>query len=293
MSNHRAKKYIVTLIAIIANYCSIAQSLTDSLLGIYEDSLCRYFDMQNSKYTFDDKRQLNDSIEPLLQTILSDANSYGYPFERLSRKISITSAPDGKFRIFDWDIASPNGTHTYFALMQIRTKTDISILQLIDKSDSIADAERRSLDKDNWFGALYYNIVLTKIGKKCYYTLLGWDGNDLFTDRKVIDIISFDNDEPTFGLPMFYANPKDPKEVKHRVLFEYSYKCSITLTYNPKLNMIVFDHLSPVANRYEGMREYYGADFSYDGFSFENGKWQIKEDLDARNPKPLKKKQVQ
>jgi hypothetical protein len=47
--------------------------------------------------------------------------------------------------------------------------------------------------------------------------------------------------------------------------------------------MIVFDHLSPANESYTGNYQYYGPDLSFDALRFENGIWELKENIDVRN----------
>ena len=57
----------------------------------------------------------------------------------------------------------------------------------------------------------------------------------------------------------------------------------MSLKYNNELKMIVFDHLSPFESRYQGVYQFYGPDFSYDGLEFNKGIWRLISDVDARN----------
>ena len=57
------------------------------------------------------------------------------------------------------------------------------------------------------------------------------------------------------------------------------------LRWEKKKKMIVFDHLSPAAIRYNGIYEFYGPDFSVDGYKFKKGKWRYFNDIDVRNPR--------
>ena len=137
--------------------------------------------------------------------------------------------------------------------------------------------------------ALYYQTVVKKAGKSVYYALLGIDLNDLFTCKRVIDVLYFDEQGmPHFGAPIF----DNGKKKFSRVVFEYSAKATMTMRYNPESDMIVFDHLSPSEPQYSNDFRYYGPDFSYDGFKFEKGRWFLYSDLDMRNgerPKPKQK----
>jgi len=67
-----------------------------------------------------------------------------------------------------------------------------------------------------------------------------------------------------------------------------------------KADMIVFDRLSPIDTRtskyaanLEGQYQFYVPESNvFDGFIFDNGKWQFVKDIDARNPKPKNKKKT-
>jgi len=52
-----------------------------------------------------------------------------------------------------------------------------------------------------------------------------------------------------------------------------------------KKNLIIFDHLSPTSPQLEGMYDFYVPDGSYDGFTWEKGKWIYIKDIDARSGK--------
>jgi len=64
--------------------------------------------------------------------------------------------------------------------------------------------------------------------------------------------------------------------------------------------MIIFDRLSPIDPRtskysanLEGQFQFYVPESNiYDAFIFENGRWNFVKDVDARNPKPEKKKKL-
>ena len=99
-----------------------------------------------------------------------------------------------------------------------------------------------------------------------------------------IEVLYFINDELKFGYPLF----KSKTQVANRVIFEYSSKVVMTLKYDETSDQIVFDHLSPSQPTLSGHYEFYGPDFSYDAFRFENNSWFYKAAIDIKNPKPKK-----
>jgi hypothetical protein len=156
----------------------------------------------------------------------------------------------------------------------------LQLYPLLDKSSEIKNPENAITDNKKWFGMLYHRIIHTKVKSKDYYTLLGWDGNDKFTQKKIIDVITFDKTGvPHFGADIFNYQKKFPK----RVIFEYSATCSMSLKYSTKKDSIVFGHLAPLKPQFEGQYQYYCSDMSFDGFGFKKGKWNYGKDLNAVN----------
>jgi hypothetical protein len=115
---------------------------------------------------------------------------------------------------------------------------------------------------------------------KTYYVLLGWKGNTVKSTKKVIDVLSFNNDAgPVFGMPVFDGNGK----TRNRVVFEYARQVSMLLRYVPEQNLIVFDHLAPPDAKEKNKPETFGPDLTYDGYKLKNGRWVYVEQLDMRN----------
>lgn len=232
-----------------------------------------------------------DSINYLfinyLRETLSDERTFSLAFDSLPH-IGVLMAPNAKFRMFNWNIQYSNGTYKYFGFIQNYNEKGAYVLtELTDRSGEISDPEMAQLAPENWFGALYYEIVLFKDGDSDYYALLGWDGNDDFSKKKIIEIMYFNkNGVPKFGKAVFKMDNKRCK----RLIFEYSYLANMMLTYNRNLKMIVFDHLAPPKPSLTGNFKFYGPDFTHDGLEFINGKWVLVSNLDVRNQKIKKEK---
>lgn len=226
--------------------------------------------------------------------------NFNYAFDSLNKDIGILVSPDKKFRIVHWNIARADGTFDYSGYIQSwhttvvksgsfkkNRRESIRTYQLIDKSAEIKNPDNAILDPGKWYGALYNKIIITKTKSKTYYTLLGWDGNDKFSQKKIIDVITFDyNGMPHFGADIFNFDKKYPK----RVIFEYSATCSMSLKYSAKKDSIVFGHLAPTSPQLTGQFQYYCCDMSYDGFGFKKGKWNYGADVKAVNEKDEKDK---
>jgi hypothetical protein len=59
----------------------------------------------------------------------------------------------------------------------------------------------------------------------------------------------------------------------------------MSLRYEEDRKRIVFDHLSPPDASLKGQTQYYGPDLSYDAYYWKKGRWQLRENIDARNRK--------
>jgi hypothetical protein len=254
-------------------------------------------------YSSKGEGQLKHNEELLLkfERILNEPQSFeNYDFDSLKNDLSILRSPDNKFRIIHWHVEKSDGTFEYFGFLQSihtevkktgflrksRTKT-IQLYPLIDKSSEIKNPENAITDNKKWFGMRYYKIIHNKTKSRNYYTLLGWDGNDKFSQKKIIDVLTFDNaGVPHFGADIFNYQKKYPK----RVIFEYSATCSMPLKYSTKKDSIVFGHLAPIKPQFEGQYQYYCNDLSFDGFGFKKGKWNYGTDLNAVNEKDEKDK---
>lgn len=131
-------------------------------------------------------------------------------------------------------------------------------------------------------GALYYSVIEKTFQGKTYYLLLGFDFNSIFSSKRLIEVLTFGADfEPVFGSYVF----KVDNDFIARVVFEFSARAAMTLRYIPDIETIVFDHLSPYRPDFTGNFQFYGPDFSFDGFKFDKGYWVYVRNLDLRNTK--------
>ncbi len=208
-------------------------------------------------------------------------NSFDYPFDSVKKYISIITPPDKKFRIFTWslkygkDSLVTADSFVFYGAIQMNNKERLELYGLYDNSAKIGKAEYRDLTNRSWYGALYYQMAVTKYKRKKYYTLLGWDGHNIGSNRKVIDVLWFDErGKPRFGAPIF--DMADKKKPKYRVVFEFRNDAVMTLRYIKKKKLIAFEHLIPPSPNGVGMYTQYLPDGSYDYFKFKKGKWHKK-----------------
>jgi len=245
-----------------------------------EDTLYLKFELLAQANNDLQKETLCSEISLLFRKVLENDSSFDYRFRSL-KHVGILYSPDLKFRIIQWNLPYRDGTHKYFSFIQYqKSKRKTILIELHDKSDKIDKPEFKKLTNENWYGALYYKIIHNKYKGNEYYTLLGADLNDLFTKKKIVEILTFDKKgNPEFGALVF----KNRNQAFTRIIFEYNVQANMVLTYDKDKEMIIYDHLSPSRPSLVGRFEFYGPDFSYDGMKFERGVWNNYPDLDVRN----------
>lgn len=210
------------------------------------------------------KDSANQALRECLRTQLSKKAAFSYSFDNV-KSLSILTSSDSAFRMFNWNIPYSNGSYSFECYFLQKGQKPFLLDNSID-----------SLHSENWIPALYYSVVTKPTKFQTYYTLLGWKGNNRLTTKKIIEVLWFKSDgKVQFGAPIFQTKG----EKKSRIVFEYSAQHSMKLNYNPNLDRIEFDHLSPPRQSLTGIYEYYSPDLSYDAFKWENEKWILKEDL--------------
>lgn len=281
------RKGILFLFFILVGQSGVfSQEIATDNLQTLEDSINIYLTKIFISKDDAEKEALNEKMIVFFREALQNKESFDHPFSTL-KYVGKMMSDDEKVRIYNWNLAFKNGTYQYFAFIQVKNKKELKVFQLIDKSNQIIQPEKASLDYKNWYGCLYYQIIEKKDGSKKYYNLIGWDGNNDFTNKKIIDVLYFTSKgEPRFGANLFKIEKKRMK----RVIFEYSKRATMALRYDDRYKMIIYDHLSPSKANYKGMYQYYGPDFTHDALTFKKGKWQYLPNIDVTNPKSDRKR---
>ncbi len=271
--------------------------------------------LMQDMYSFkaDNERFLaNEKFISELEDALSMEKSFFYAFEKLN-KISILTSKDKQFRIITWSLQDDNGSFENYGFIQSKNNQTLEYetYRLFDKGEDLPEIENVKLSDSTWLGAVYYELIENKYDNKTYYILLGKDGNDIYSRKRVIEPISFkqNSGRPIFGQNVFYKQKE-----RMRYVFEYSTDASFTLGYDVqyydivsnqkakstifhkaqpfekqpnqtlKEKMIFFDDLEPIIGGMEGFFQYYVPSGEVIGLYFEKGKWkQIKYNILPRN----------
>lgn len=276
-------KKIILFLFIVTLNCTIAFS--QSKLAVYEDSLKRLGTIITNDTIELNRVEANYKFVKTLVSALKEKYSYNYPFNELKDFISQKRSEDSKFRIFTWFVQNHDGTYRYYGAMQMNNHKELELYPLIDNSQNLRLATNLSdttLQTNQWWGSVYYQVISLNSLKNPYYILLGWKGIDLKSNSKVIETLYFKDGKPVFGTPVLESSPKTNLFAK-RAIFNYTKDASMLLRYAKDDQLIVFDHLVPPNDKVIGMKELYAPDLSYDGYKLKSGKWYLQENLKLKN----------
>ena len=255
----------------------------------------------------DNERYLaSEEAVQLLAEALDEEDSEEWKWS-LPQYVSVLTSPDKLFRIFTWAVVRDNGEFECFGAVQFYNEKEevYEHLLLNDKSEEIMNREESVLAADQWLGAVYQDLIQTTASSHTYYTLLGWNGVDNLTERKIIEPVYIRNGVPQFGAPLFRRMRN-----QRRVVLEYSNDAVVNLRYETqtveeverkrekvkgtnryqtveikkehKETMIIFDEVEPQIPGMEGLFQYYVPSGTELAYAFVDGKWELRNGAQGR-----------
>jgi hypothetical protein len=218
------------------------------------------------------RQDANDRFIPKLVQALKTPHSFYFKFDSLTT-ISIQYPADSTFRIFTWGLELETSFYHHYGAIQMRTEQgELKLFPLFDDSDYMNNTDTVAGNK-NWYGCLYYKVLHRRYFNKDYYTLFGWDPNNVRSQKKLLDMLTFKEGQPVFGGPYFsFAEDTIPKKTRNRFILEFKKDATISLSYNPEMDMIVYDHLISESNQ-PSKPSTLVPDLDYEGFKWKAGKW--------------------
>ncbi len=221
----------------------------------------------------EDRFKADSQFTKMFVRALKINNSFYFPFDSLVT-ISKLSPKDSSFKIFTWQlVVSDDVVRQHGAIQMRKADGSLKLFPLIDKTNAIKDIADTITNNFGWIGAVYYKIIEKKAFGKDYYTLLGYDENNLNSNRKIIEVLTFKNGEPVFGGSFFsFQDNSLKKQSFARYIMEYKKNASPRLTYDPDMDMIIYEHL--ISETGEPNKKYtYIPDGDYEGLKWKDGKW--------------------
>jgi hypothetical protein len=265
-------KIILLLISILSIGNSFAQSISSEnrkALEKKQDSLKTYALKIIQGRTTEDRFTADSQFTKMFVRALKIKGSFHYPFDSLIT-ISKLSPTDSSFKIFTWQLVINDNLVRQHGAIQMKTPDgSLKLFPLIDRTSMINDPEDTITNNFGWVGAVYYKLIEKKAFGKNFYTLLGYDENNLNSNKKIIEILTFKNNEPVFGGSNFSFQGK--KSVA-RYIMEYKKDASPRLTFDEDQDMIIYEHL--ISETGEINKKYtYIPDGDYEGLKWIDGKW--------------------
>jgi hypothetical protein len=265
----------------------------------YERQMSALLRQVESAPTDNERYLASEEVVDLLSKALQEEESERWKWN-LPEYASVLTAPDGKFRIFTWAVIRDNGEFECFGAVQFynEKEEEFEYRLLQDKSDELMNREESTLTPDNWLGAVYQELIQNEASGRTYYTLLGWNGVDNITERKIIEPVWIRNGEPQFGAPLFRRMRN-----QRRIVLEYANEAMVNLRYETqyvqqvdqkrekikgtnryrtvekvkekKEKMIIFDEVEPQIEGMEGLYQYYVPSGVEVAYAFVDGKWEL------------------
>lgn len=242
-------KNIAFIFFLFFSITSLQAQNFDSLITVINDLRIKTLEAESDR----DKLVLNDSVVDAVTQLLDDPNTLelSFPLEFMGNIVG----PDNNFRMLNWNIVLADDRYEYYAVIQKRTKKgEVETTVLTDKSSEYPkeEVEKLNMFSDNWYGAIYYDIMPVKIKKQEYYLLLGWDGFGPSTTRKVLEVMYFDKDnEVHFGAEIF------PNLLyQKRIIWEFKGDASMTLFVEDETT-VVFSKVEPLNPALKGVYTFY------------------------------------
>jgi hypothetical protein len=220
-----------------------------------------------------------ERIQEIMPEALAISGSMEYPWSKLNR-IGVIPSGDDKMKFFTWHVMDDLDHYRYFGYIQVGLKKgQVSVYELVDNHKEQRNVQKLQQSTENWYGKLYYKVIIRKYKRKFFYTVLGMDFNNRRSTIKTIEAVTLQRHKPQFVRELFF----DGRDLVDRMVLEYSSQVAMSVRYDPGVQMITLDHLVPFHPIYNGNYEFYGPEGSYDGFEFDAGTWIFREDIDARN----------
>ena len=258
---------------LLACFAQRIKKSDEKFLQQKEDSLKIYARSLIQDVNAENRFKADSLFTKMFVRTLKANNSFYYPFDSLET-ISKLYPPDSSFRIFTWQMVISDYVVRQHGAIQMRTGDgSLKLFPLLDKSNVINDLADTVADNKAWVGAVYYRIIQTKNSDQNYYTLLGYDENNIRSNRKIIEVLRFNNNGPEFG-GRYFTFDKDSAKLPAigRYIMEYKKSAGARLTYDENLGMIVFEHLESESNE-PNKKWTLIPDGDYEGFKWANGKW--------------------
>jgi hypothetical protein len=243
------------------------------------DELESLFDRLTGNYNDAARLRINDSIRTIMADYAKSDSVFNHKFTNLRYMGQIIS-PDSLIKIITWNLVLENEPGRYYCYFIRKQEGKENLVYDIsthyNEKPVLTDT---TYTRSDWYGALYYEIRPYVIDAEHCWVLLGIDYGNAEISRKIVDVLSFRTDGSiVFGKKWFLSGEKK----SYREVFEYASNAMMSLRFRSD-SSIVFDHLVPFSASHKDDRQFYGPDYSFDAYNFEDGIWKLVINVDVRN----------
>ncbi|HLV41319.1 MAG TPA: hypothetical protein VKY37_03480 [Brumimicrobium sp.] len=273
-------RYIIYFIVFFSLSFQVFGQKNDAQLREKEEELSQLLNSLRATKGDEKLDEINDKFKTKLEKALNMDGAFDFPFASLNTIGKIYSN-DKLVRVITWNVQYEDLMHNYysFILKKDERRNRVDVIELKREKQHFGMIQEETVNNENWYGALYYDIIDVQRRNKTYYTLLGYDANDQRSSIKLIDVLYFTGRIPNFGYPIFEVARGKAK----RVVFEHSNNATMSLRYDKERDKIIFDHLTPESPGLKEFREFYVPDMSYDAYDWNGTQWVLLEDIIAIN----------
>lgn len=232
-------------------------------------------------------KTISDSLSDRLEALLGSDEAPERQGSKPDFLAAVTSS-DGRLMVLTWNWPQADRTSSYAGLVAFRPsdREPWEFTRLYDANSADAPNLQRAVSADEWWGALYYDMVPDPVDKDTWL-LLGWDDADAQVTRKVIEPLEWRSRGLRFGAPVLDG----PRGMTRRWVLEYADAVQVSLRYQPAAKgkqghpeRILFDHLAPSEPHLTGITAFYGPDMTFDAFvpgKKPTSPWPLLQNVDA------------
>jgi hypothetical protein len=232
--------------------------------------------------TESERRDVQLLFDSLLQVVLYEEDIWTRDFRHV-RNLSVVDGPDRTFRIFTYLLPLKGGRNKYYGYLLVPDEDGFwEAIRLRDNSYDMNMPDYDIGDVDNWYGALYYDMVSVKKDNQVYYTLIGFRPDLSTNNEKIIEVLWFKNGEPVFGHDIFFIeqfNDRKYYKAPRRLIMKYRNEVTAMLKYEAKRKRILMDNVTPPDAKLKGIYDQYGPDFSYNALVWGKNGWELQRDV--------------
>jgi len=245
-----------------------------------------YADVMNNAFEGDNRIRAGKEFYNLFVMYMSDNSLEQLKESSFSKFIMVTNFPEENRALISWHIKGDDDVYDYKGFYCDQSG---KLMEFNRTEALVSDMSYTISTTDDWYGALYYNIMKLEKNK---YLVFGLDANGTYDNQRILDVMTIGDDGIILGDEIF-EDKDSPGTYVNRLIISYSSDASVSFKYDPTLKVIIHDHLEPRMGLQAGQGVTSIPDGTYEGYYEKGGKWLYKKKIfdhvydEAPIPKPV------